>query len=115
LASATRSALEARRAEIDAQKAELRDALSTEVFEARQALREAEVAAKTSERGLIAAEEAYRARVERFDAGRATFVELADAEAELLRARLERIDAKIAIRTAKVRLDHAVGNDVARR
>lgn len=113
--SAVTSALEARRAEVEAQKAELRDALRTEVFEAHQALREAEVTARTSERRLAAAEEAYRARAERFRYGRASFVELTDAETDLLRARLERIDARIGLRTAKVRLDHALGRDVGAR
>jgi outer membrane protein TolC len=115
LTSAATSALEARRAEVDAQKAELRDALRNEVFEAQQALREAELAIKTGERKLASAEEAYRARVERYRYGRATFVELTDAETDLLRARLERIDARIALETAKVRLEHATGRDVAQR
>jgi outer membrane protein TolC len=115
LGSAASSALEAKRAEIEAQKAELRDALRSEVFDAHQALREAEVAIKTVERKLSSAEEAYRARVERFRYGRASFVELTDAETDLLRARLERIDARIARKTARVRLDHATGRDATQR
>ncbi len=115
LSSASSAAVEARRAEVEAQKAELRDALRSEVFESRQALLESEAALATSERRLIAAEEAYRVRAERFRFGRATQVELTEAEAELLRARLERIDARIGVKTSTVRLDHALGRDGARR
>jgi len=109
--NATAAGLEAQRAKLDAQREQLRDALRTEVFDASQALREARVAVKTAERGASAAEEAYRARAEQYRLGRASGVELTDAEAELLRARLEVINARVAARVAKVKLDHALGRD----
>lgn len=109
---ATAAGLEAQRAKLDAQREQLRDALRTEVFDASQALREAQVAVKTAERGATAAEEAYRARAEQYRLGRASSVELTDAEADLLRARLEIINARVGLRIARVKLDHALGRDV---
>jgi outer membrane protein TolC len=44
--------------------------------------------------------------------GRATSVELTDAETERSRAQLEVIGARIDHRIAEVRLAHATGNDV---
>ena len=43
--------------------------------------------------------------------GRATSVELTDAETDLTRARLDAINARIDLRIARVRLVHAVGRD----
>jgi outer membrane protein TolC len=113
--SATSSSLEARRAQVEAQKGALRDALRSEVMQAYQALVEAEASIGTTERGLVAAEEAYRVRRELYEYGRATTVELIDAQTELLRARLESINARVDQRIARARLDHAVGRDAARR
>jgi outer membrane protein TolC len=110
-ASATASGIEAQRAKIEAQKGQLRDALRAEVFDAVQSVRESEVAVETSERGLKSAEEAYRARAEAFKYGRASSVELTDAETDLLRARLEMINANAALRIARVKLEHAAGRD----
>jgi len=45
--------------------------------------------------------------------GRATSVELTDAETEMTQARLDAIGARIDHREARVRLDHATGRDVA--
>jgi len=70
---------------------------------------EARVAEQTTARGLAAAEESYRTRRLLFQNGRATTVELLDAETELTRARLEAIGARIDGRVAEVRLAYAVG------
>ncbi|MCC6669050.1 MAG: TolC family protein [Polyangiaceae bacterium] len=109
--TATAAGLEAQRAKLDAQRDQLRDVLRTEVFDAAQSLREAQVALKTAERGASAAEEAYRARAEQYRLGRASSVELTDAEADLSRSRLEVINARVGLRIARVKLDHAVGRD----
>jgi outer membrane protein TolC len=99
----------ARKRELDARRDELADAIESEVREADVALRDAQAALDNTETGVAAAEEAYRIRVERFRYGRATQVELAESETALLRARLERIEAQVGIRAARVRLDHALG------
>ena len=46
-----------------------------------------------------------------FQNGRATSVELTDAETELTRARLDRVAARIDARVAEVQLRHALGED----
>jgi outer membrane protein TolC len=79
------------------------------VFDALQATREAKVALATSKRSLTASEEAYRVRLEQYKLGRASSVELSDAESSLLRARIEHVRAKVSIRAARARLDHALG------
>jgi outer membrane protein TolC len=47
-----------------------------------------------------------------FQNGRATSVELTDAETELTRARMELVGAQIDLRLAGTRLRHALGRDV---
>ena len=106
--------LEARAASTEAQKAALVDTLRVEVMREQQAFREAELSLQTTGRGLAAAEESYRVRKELFAHGRATSVELTDAETDLTRARLEAINARLDLRVARVRLLHALGRDVPR-
>jgi outer membrane protein TolC len=84
------------------------------VTQARNALREAQAALVSTAQGLTAAEESYRVRRSLFRNGRATGVELTDAETDLTRSRLESINARVDMRIALVRLDHALGRDVAR-
>jgi outer membrane protein TolC len=103
--------LEARIAQLEAQKELLKDGLRTEVMQSFQAMREALVAIQTTARGLAAAEESYRVRRELFKNGRGTTVEVTDAETELTRARLEAVNARVDLRIARVRLVHAAGRD----
>ena len=63
----------------------------------------------TAQRGVNSAETAYRVRKDQYLAGRATNVELTDAETELTRSRIEYIDALIDARIAAVRLEYALG------
>jgi outer membrane protein len=100
-------------AQILAQREALLDGLRLEVTQAFQAQREAEVALDTTLQGLRAAEEGTRARRDLFRNGKATLVEVNDAEGELTRTQLEVINAHIDARIARVRLDHAVGRDSA--
>ena len=88
------------------------DAIRVEVAQLLQSAREAESAIASATRGLTAAEESYRVRRLLFQNGRATSVELTDAETDLLRARLESVSAQLDRKVAQVRLDHAVGRDV---
>lgn len=107
--AASARGLEAQRERLAAEKQQLSDALRTEVFDALQGIRESKVALTTSERSLRASEEAYRVRLEQYRLGRSSNVELSDAESALLRARIENVRAKVSVRAARARLDHAVG------
>jgi outer membrane protein len=101
----------ARARQLEAERADLDDSITLEVTQSLQALREAEAAIITTRRGLVAAEESYRVRRVMFRNGRATSVELTDAETERSRAQLEVIGALIDRRIAEARLIHAVGQD----
>jgi outer membrane protein TolC len=111
-ASGASADAEARAAQTEMQRQVLRDSVKLEVMQAYNALREAEVAMQTTQRGLTASEEGYRVRRELFRNGRATSVELTDAEVELFRAGLESINARANLRSARASLLHAVGRDV---
>jgi outer membrane protein TolC len=109
---ATHSRILANARQIDAERASLNDNIELEVIQAVLAVREADAAMVTTERGLVAAEESYRVRRALFQNGRATSVELSDAETERSRAQQEAIGARIDRRIAEARLIHALGNDV---
>ncbi len=95
-----------------AQGAQLRDAILAEVTQAVLARRTADSSIESSTAQLRSAEAAYRDRRDLFRLGKGTSVELADAEANLFRARLAAISARIDQRIASVRIDHATGRDV---
>ena len=103
--------IDAKILEIESQRAQLEDGIRLQVTQAYNALREAEVAKQTTERQLKSAEESYRVRRELFRAGRATSSELTDAEAALLKARFDSLNARIDIRVAREGLDNALGRD----
>ncbi len=109
---AGRSASLARARELEAERAQLADGIEQEVTQARQSLLESEVAIASASRGLAAAEESYRVRRALFQNGRATSVELTDAETERSRAQLEAIATRIDQRISAARLRHALGRDV---
>ena len=98
--------------QIAAQKEQLLQGLKLEVASAYTELKRAEANIDAADRGLAAAEEGLRVQNELFRAGRATGVALVDAEAELTRARLRRVDARVGILVARTRLEHATGRDV---
>lgn len=102
---------QARAAQTEMQKAKLVDGLKTEVLQAHQALAQAHVAIDTTARALAGAEESYRVRRELFRNGRATSVELQDAEVALFRAGFESVNARANLKIARARLRHAVGRD----
>lgn len=95
-----------------AEREDLLDRIRIEVMAARQEVEQARIAEGTTLRGLLAAEESYRARHLLYQNGRATTVELLDAETDLTGARLDAIDARIDARVAEVRLAHAVGRNL---
>jgi outer membrane protein TolC len=100
------------RAEVVALRAErrkLEDSIRVEVAEALENARLADASIAPAEERLTAATEAYRVRRALFQNGRATSVELTDAEAELTQARIDALNARVNQRVARVRLAHAVG------
>jgi outer membrane protein TolC len=113
VASATASNDDARAASIVANKNLTRDNIEVEVTQMLQGVHEADFSIDSSTRELASAQEAYRVARELFNNGRATSTTLADAESDLTRARLDLLNAKVAARTARVRLEHALGRDAA--
>lgn len=105
---------EARVRQTQAQLHAVEEALRVEVKQAVLALKETEVALESTRKAQASAEEGYRVRQELFANGRSTAVEVIDAETELTRARLEALNAQIDARIARVRFDHAVGDDLNR-
>ena len=103
---------EVQAAQRDSDIQNLRDGLRAEVMQARQKMIEAALNIETSERGLAAAEEGYRVSRKLYEYGRATSVEVTDAENKLLTARLAVVNAHVDLITAQIRLEHAVGRDV---
>jgi outer membrane protein TolC len=104
--------IESRAAQIEANRNITRDNIEVEVTQMLQAVREADFSVQSSTRELASAEEAHRVARELFNNGRGTSTTLADAESDLTRARLDLLNAKVAVKTARVRLDHALGRDV---
>jgi outer membrane protein TolC len=102
----------AQAAQVAAQRDQLIDGVRMEVANAWRAAREAEVAMNTTLQGLRAAEEGYRVRDNLFRNGKATLVELNDSQSDLVRAKLEIVNAHIDARVARVQLNHAIGGDV---
>jgi outer membrane protein len=102
---------QARILELRAQRRLLLDGLRTELVDATSLISEAEVALASGREALLAAEESYRAKRELFQVGKGTVVDLSDAEVEMTRARLAVVNAAIDARTARVRLNHALGRD----
>ncbi len=103
---------EARADEVVAQRSALKNALRVEVNQAMNALAEAAFSVDVSRDGRAAAEENYRVRRELYRAGKATTVEVTDAETELTQARLDAVNAQMDVRIARVQLTHALGRDV---
>jgi outer membrane protein TolC len=105
------TAAESRAQSAEAQALQMRDGIRDEVMQGWQGVRESEIAIKSTQESLAAAEESYRVRRALFRAERATSTELTDSENALTRARFESVNARIDLRIARVRLAHAVGRD----
>ncbi len=106
--------LDAKAAELVAQRQGLLDSLQLEVAQALSAERDAQFAVGVSQQALASADEGYRVRRELFRSGRATLVEVTDSETELTRARLELVNAHVDLRIAQVELAHVLGRDVGK-
>jgi outer membrane protein len=103
---------EARADEIASKRAALKNGLRLEVNQAMNALTEAQVSLSSAREGLVAAEENYRVRRELYRAGKATVVDVTDAETDLTRSRLEVVNSHVDERIARVALTHALGRDI---
>lgn len=104
--------LRAKADQVEAQKNQLKEGLQIEVMDAVRQVKEADAAIRTVARGLIAAEEFYRVRLSLYQNGRATIVDLNDAETELTRARLDMVNTRVDQRISRLKLRHALGRDV---
>jgi len=102
---------QARLANIIANKNATRDNIEVEVTQMYQNVREADFSIESSTRELASAQEAYRVARELFNNGRGTSTTLTDAESELTRSRLDLLNSKFNARTARIRLEHALGRD----
>jgi len=103
--------IESRVAVIEANKNVTRDNIEIEVTQMLQQVHEADFSIESSTRELASATEAYRVQRELFNNGRGTSATLADAESDLTRARLDLLNSKVSARTARIRLEHALGRD----
>jgi outer membrane protein len=105
--SAAARADERRAAALGAQRAAAEDAIRIEVLSAARAVEEAQAAVATTARTVTTAEEAYRVRRALFQNGRATSLELTDAELDLTQARFDAVNARVDLRIARARLARA--------
>jgi outer membrane protein TolC len=108
-ARAARRGFEARAAEVEARREAVRDAIRSEVASAVQSIQDARAAIQSTAQSLTASEEAYRVRRELYQNGRASSLELSDAETDLTSARFTAIDAQIDTRIARLSLAQAMG------
>jgi outer membrane protein TolC len=96
-------------AQLEASRAQTSDAIRVEILSALQGVKEARASIVTTASGLTTAEEAYRVRRVLFQNGRATSLELTDAELDLTNARLNSINARVDLRVARAKLLKAIG------
>jgi outer membrane protein TolC len=106
---ARKRAASAKATSLEAQRQQLLDGIRIEIAQAQSSVAEADAAVETTARGVAAAEESYRVRRVLFQNGKATNVELTDAETEMTQARLQAIDARVSQRIARAQLEFAVG------
>lgn len=111
-ASAQASTVSSQAAQVEQQQIGLERALRVEVVGALGALEQARLNVTTAEQGERAAAAAYAARQRLQEQGMGTTLELLQAETVRTQARLNVVNAHIALRVARVQLDHAVGRDV---
>jgi outer membrane protein TolC len=102
---------DARASALDAQASLARQGIELEVTRAFVGVREADVALEASQRALSSATEAYRVARDLFLNNALTSTTLTDAEAELVRARLQLLSTSAEARIARARLAYAVGRE----
>ena len=97
---------------LDAERAAAREAIEIEIMQAYHEVRQSTALVESSRRHLVSAEETYRAARQLFGTGRIPSSTLTDAETDLTRARLGALNAAVDARIARVRLEHALGQDL---
>jgi outer membrane protein TolC len=110
-AQAQTSTFEARALEVAAQRRAFYEGLRLDVNQVLRLAEEARFEIRVAGEAVASAEESYRVRRELFRAGRATTVEVTDAETVLTRARSALVDAHVAARVALAELRHTLGRD----
>jgi hypothetical protein len=98
--------------QIEVQRDNLALAVRSEVVQLWSTNRENFANVETTAHQLVSAEESYRVRRELWRVGRATNVELTDAETDLTQARFAAVNASVDTRLGVARLMHAIGRDV---
>ena len=111
MSGAAGSEIAARAEALAGQAESAKQGIELEVIQAHQSMAEAKVSLAASAREVSSAEEAYRVAHELYLNGRATSTLLTDAETELTRARLDRLNALADSYVARVRFEHATGAD----
>lgn len=109
IASDNKKAVSANIGVLKATKEQVADGLIMDVVNAYARAREADAAVVTTKVEVRAAEEAHRVRREQFALGTTTSALLIDAEADLTRARLNHLNARVDQRIARVLLRKATG------
>ncbi len=101
--------VEHQQAALRASLQQMREGFEMEVRAAYIGAQTAAAAAEAARRQIVASEESYRVRRERFLIGSAISSDLTDAETDLLRARFAVVNAAVDLREALARLRRAVG------
>jgi len=96
-------------AQIEFQRSQVADSIRIEIISALQGVKEARASIGTATTGLQTAEEAYRVQRVLFQNGRATSLELTNAELNLTQARLDLINTQVNLRVARTRLLKSIG------
>ena len=94
--------------QLKATREQIVDGLGMDVTNAYAKVREAEASLVTTKVELRAADEAYRVRKEQFTLGSSTSALLIDAEADVTRARLNHLNARVDLRIARAQLKKAI-------
>jgi HAE1 family hydrophobic/amphiphilic exporter-1 len=94
-----------------AQRLDMTEALRLEVANALANAANARQAIDVVHEQLAASEEGFRTRGQLYRAGKATSVELIDAETDLTRSRLDVVNAYVDLHVARAQLLHALGRD----
>jgi outer membrane protein len=102
---------DARAAQVEAQRRQLKEGILLEVTRAVTDMREAEAANGNAAVQVQAAEEAYRSIRDAYRSGKATATSVLDAEFALSRARLGVLSAHVDAHIARARMRLAVGED----
>lgn len=111
-AAANVAEAKAHAAQVREQKKQLQDALRLEVDASYYDLKKAAASIAAADEAVHAAEESLRVRQQLFRVGKATAVDIIDAEAEMTRSLLSQLDARVGLLAAEARLAHATGEDV---